>query len=103
MDKNELREIRKKKLPLVTAFSPRDSLSKLSSPLGLPKEFALMEQKLKEIHPKEESRLFYLWTMTLPQNFKSKIRKEKFFLLLRQYQEEMLDASLMISTTIIIR
>ena len=34
MDKNELREIRKKK-------------------------FALMEQKLKEIHPKEESRLFY--------------------------------------------
>ena len=55
MDKNELREIRKKKLPLVTAFSPRDSLSKLSSPLGLPKEF---------------------------------------FLLLRQYQEEMLDAFL---------
>lgn len=117
MDKNELREIRKKKLPLVTAFSPRDSLSKLSSPLGLPKEFALMEQKLKEIHPKEESRLFYhhssedrvvlshalFWTMTLPQNFKSKIRKEKFFLLLRQYQEEMLDAFLMISTTIIIR
>ena len=117
MDKNELREIRKKKLPLVTAFSPRDSLSKLSSPLGLPKEFALMEQQLKEIHPKEENRLFYhhssedrvvlshalFWTMTLPQKFKSKIRKEKFFLLLRQYQEEMLDASLMISTTIIIR
>ena len=107
MDKNEL-EIRKKKLPLVTAFSPRDSLSKLSSPLGLPKEFALMEQQLKEIHPKEENRLFYhhsnedrvvlshalFWTMTLPQNFKSKIRKEKFFLLLRQYQEEMLDAFL---------
>ena len=108
MDKNELREIRKKKLPLVTAFSPRDSLIKLSSPLGLPKEFALMEQQLKEIHPKEENRLFYhhsnedrvvlshalFWTMTLPQNFKSKIRKEKFFLLLRQYQEEMLDAFL---------
>ena len=83
MDKNELREIRKKK-------------------------FALMEQQLKEIHPKEENRLFYhhsnedrvvlshalFWTMTLPQNFKSKIRKEKFFLLLRQYQEEMLDAFL---------
>jgi hypothetical protein len=34
MDKNELREIRKKK-------------------------FALMEQQLKEIHPKEENRLFY--------------------------------------------
>ena len=83
MDKNELRERRKKK-------------------------FALMEQQLKEIHPKEENRLFYhhsnedrvvlshalFWTMTLPQNFKSKIRKEKFFLLLRQYQEEMLDAFL---------
>jgi len=83
MDKNELREIRKKK-------------------------FAEMEQQLKEIHPKEENRLFYhhsnedrvvlshalFWTMTLPQNFKSKIRKEKFFLLLRQYQEEMLDAFL---------
>ena len=83
MDKNELRERRKKK-------------------------FALMEQQLKEIHPKEENRLFYhhssedrivlshalFWTMTLPQNFKSKIRKEKFFLLLRQYEEEMLDAFL---------
>ena len=34
------------------------------------------------------------WTMTLPQFFKSKLRKEKFFLLLRQYQEEMLDAFL---------
>ena len=32
--------------------------------------------------------------MTLPQFFKSKLRKEKFFLLLRQYQEEMLDAYL---------
>ena len=48
-------KIRKEKLPSVTTFSPRDSLSKLSSPLGLPKEF---------------------------------------FLLLRQYQEEMLDAYL---------
>ena len=48
-------KIRKEKLPTVTAFSSRDSLSKLSSPLGLPKEF---------------------------------------FLLLRQYEEEMLDAFL---------
>lgn len=48
-------KLRKEKLPSVTTFSPRDSLSKLSSPLGLPKEF---------------------------------------FLLLRQYQEEMLDAFL---------
>lgn len=55
MDKTILREVRKQKLPSVTTFSPRDSLSKLSSPLGLPKEF---------------------------------------FLLLRQYQEEMLDAFL---------
>ena len=49
-------KIRKEMLPSVTTFSPRDSLSKLSSPLGLPKEF---------------------------------------FLLLRQYEEEMLDAFLM--------
>ncbi len=48
-------KLRKEKLPTVTTFSPRDSLSKLNSPLGLPKEF---------------------------------------FLLLRQYQEEMLDAYL---------
>ena len=32
--------------------------------------------------------------MTQPQFFKSKMRKEKFFLLLRQYEEEMLDAFL---------
>ncbi len=73
-----------------------------------PSVVAQMEQQLKEIHPKEEDRLFYhhpsedrivlshalYWTMTLPQYFKSKLRKEKFFLLLRQYQEEMLDAFL---------
>ena len=84
MDKNELKEIRKQK-------------------------FAQMEQQLKDMHPKEEDSLFYyhsseerivlshalFWTMTLPQFFKSRLRKEKFFLLLRQYQEEMLDAFLM--------
>ena len=83
MDKKVLREIRKKK-------------------------FALMEQQLQEIHTKEENRLFYhhssedrivlshalFWTMTQLQFFKSKLRKEKFFLLLRQYEEEMLDAFL---------
>ena len=83
MDKKELKEIRKQK-------------------------FAQMEQQLKEIHPKEENSIFYyhssedriilshalFWTMTLPQYFKSKLRKEKFFLLLRQYQEELLDAFL---------
>ena len=83
MDKNELKEIRKQK-------------------------FAQMEQRLQEMHPKEEDSLFYyhsseerivlshalFWTMTLPQFFKSRLRKEKFFLLLRQYQEEMLDAFL---------
>ena len=107
--------------------------------------FAPMEQKLKEIHTKEDDSLFYyhssedrivlshamFWTMTQLQFFKSKMRKEKlptvttfsprdslsnflrpsggkrqsrassplslpkeFFLLLRQYEEEMLDAFL---------
>ena len=83
IDKKDLREIRKQK-------------------------FAQMEQQLKDIHPKEEDSIFYyhssedrivlshalFWTMTLPQFFKSKLRKEKFILLLRQYQEEMLDAFL---------
>lgn len=69
--------------------------------------FAPMEQKLKEVHPNEEDRMFYyhssedrivlshalFWVMTQLQFFKSKMRKEKFFLLLRQYEEEMLDAS----------
>ena len=67
-----------------------------------------MEVKLKEMHTKEDDSLFYyhssedrivlshamFWTMTQLQFFKSKLRKEKFFLLLRQYQEEMLDAFL---------
>ena len=83
MDKNELKEIRRQK-------------------------FAQMEQQLKEMHPKEEDSLFYyhssedrivlshalFWVMTHPQCLKGKIRKERFFLLLRQYQEEMLDAFL---------
>lgn len=70
--------------------------------------FYQMEQKLKETQPKEEDSLFYdhssedkivlshamFWTMTQLQFFKSKLRKEKFFLLLRQYQEEMLNAFL---------
>ena len=108
MANSELRENRKVWLPVVTAFSPRDSLSKLCSPLGLPKEFAQMEQKLQEMHTKEDDSLFYyhssedrivlshamFWTMTQLLFFKSKMRKEKFFLLLRQYEEEMLDAFL---------
>ena len=70
--------------------------------------FSEMEQKLQETYPKEEDRMFYYhssedrivlshalyWTMTQLQFFKGKIRKEKFFLLLRQYEEEMLDAFL---------
>ena len=70
--------------------------------------FASMEQKLQEMHTKENDSLFYyhssedrivlshamFFTMTQLQFFKSKLRKEKFFLLLRQYQEEMLDAFL---------
>ena len=71
--------------------------------------FAEMEQKLKEIYPREDDRMFYyhssedrivlshaiFWVMTLPQFLKGKIRKEKYFLLLRQYEEEMMDAFLM--------
>ena len=70
--------------------------------------FSDMEQKLKEMHTKEDDSLFYyhssedrivlshalFWVMTQPQCLKGKIRKERFFLLLRQYQEEMLDAFL---------
>ena len=67
-----------------------------------------MEQKLHESWSSEEDSLFYyhrsedrivlshalFWVMTQPQCLKGKVRKEKFFLLLRQYQEEMLDAYL---------
>jgi len=70
--------------------------------------FAQMEQKLQEMNPTEEDRMFYyhfsedrivlshalFWVMTQPQWLKGKIRKERFFLLLRQYEEEMLDAFL---------
>lgn len=70
--------------------------------------FAEMEQKLKDMYPREEDRMFYyhpseerivlshalFWVMTQPQCLKGRIRKERFFLLLRQYQEEMLDAYL---------
>lgn len=83
MEKNELRETRKQMI-------------------------AQMEQRLQEMHPKEEDRMFYyhssegrlvlshalFWVMTQPQCLKGKIRKERFFLLLRQYEEEMLDAFL---------
>ena len=69
---------------------------------------AHMEQRLQEMHPKEEDRMFYyhssedrivlshalFWVMTQPQCLKGKIRKERFFLLLRQYEEEMLDVFL---------
>ena len=70
---------------------------------------AQMEQKLHESWTSEEDSLFYyhqsedrivlshalFWLMSQPQCLKGKIRKEKFFLMLRQYQEEMLDAFLM--------
>ena len=71
--------------------------------------FAEMERKLHDTWSSKEDSLFYyhssedrvvlshalFWVMTLSQFLKGKIRKEKFFLLLRQYQEEMLDAFLM--------
>ena len=67
-----------------------------------------MEHKLHESWSSEKDSLFYyhrsedrivlshalFWEMTQPQFLKGKIRKERFFLLLRQYQEEMLDAYL---------
>ena len=67
-----------------------------------------METKLREMHTKEDDSLFYyhssedrivlshamFWVMTQPQSLKGKIRKERVFLLLRQYEEEMLDAYL---------
>lgn len=67
---------------------------------------AQMEQKLHESWSSEEDSLFYyhrsedrivlshalFWVMT--QSLKGKIRQEKFLLLLRLYQEEMLDAYL---------
>ena len=70
--------------------------------------FSDMKLKPHESWSSEEDSLFYyhrtedrvvlshamFWTMTQPQFFKSKMRKEKFFLLLRQYEEEMLDAFL---------
>ena len=70
--------------------------------------FDQMERKLHESWSSKEDSLFYyhssedrivlshamFWTMTQPLFFKSKMRKEKFFLLLRQYEEEMLDAFL---------
>jgi hypothetical protein len=67
-----------------------------------------MEQQLHESWSSKEDSLFYyhrseerivlshalFWVMTQPQSLKGKVRKETFFLLLRQYQEEMLDAYL---------
>ena len=69
---------------------------------------AQMEQKLHETWSSEEDSLFYyhrsedrivlshalFWVITQPQCLKGKIRKERFFLLLRQYEEEMLDSYL---------
>jgi len=68
--------------------------------------FAQMEQKLHESWSSEEDSLFYyhsseerivlshalFWAMS--QSLKGRIRQEKYLLLLRQYQEEMLDAYL---------
>jgi len=65
-----------------------------------------MEQRLRESQPKEEDSLFYyhasddrivlshalFWVMT--RTLKGKIAKERYFLLLRQYEEEMLEAFL---------
>ena len=69
-------------------------------------KFAEMEDRLKNTYPSEKDRLFYyhssedrivlshaiFWVMT--KSLVGRITKERFFLLLRQYQEEMLDAFL---------
>ena len=81
MDNEELREVRKQMI-------------------------SQMEQQLHETWSSEEDSLFYyllsedrivlshvlFWVMS--QSLKGRIRQEKFLLLLRQYQEEMLDAYL---------
>ena len=68
--------------------------------------FSEMEQKLQESWSSKEDSLFYyhtsedrivlshalFWVMS--QGLKERIRQEKYLLLLRQYQEEMLDAYL---------
>ena len=68
--------------------------------------FAQMEQKLKEMNPTEEDRMFYYHSSedrivlshalfwVLSSTLKGKIRQEKCLLLLRKYEEEMLDAYL---------
>ena len=76
--------------------------------------FSEMEQKLQETYPKEEDRMFYyhssedrivlshamFWTMTKKmsegRSMMSDVRNElgKYFSLIRQFQEEMLDAFL---------
>lgn len=67
-----------------------------------------MELRLHEMWSSEKDSIFYyhssndrivlshalFWVMTQPQSLKGSIRKERYFLLLRQYQEEMLDAYL---------
>lgn len=68
--------------------------------------FAQMEQKLQEMNPTEEDRMFYYHSSedrivlshalfwVLSSTLKGKIRQEKCLLLLRKYEEEMLDAYL---------
>ena len=70
--------------------------------------FAEMEEKLFKDSKPEDSSFYYhssegrivlshalFWVMT--QNIKGKMAKQKFLLLLRQYQEEMLEAYLTLS------
>lgn len=66
--------------------------------------FAQMEEMLKDCKPEDSSFYYHssedrivlshalFWVMT--QNIKGKMTKQKFFMLLRQYQEEMLEAYL---------
>ncbi len=70
--------------------------------------FAQMEEMLKDCKPEDSSFYYHssedrivlshalFWVMT--QNIKGKMTKQKFFLLLRLYQEEMIEAYLTLST-----
>lgn len=58
------------------------------------KSAALFWDRLETIVPESEENPYRRRSTRYPQFFKSKMRKEKFFLLLRQYEEEMLDAFL---------
>ena len=91
---------------LTMKMDKREELMEMRKQEMRKQTFAQMEQKLHESWSSEEDSLFYyhpseerivlshalFWVMS--QSLKGRIRQEKYLLLLRQYQEEMLDAYL---------